>query len=109
MNRKVEKRPDSNTGKIACDVHDSSGNVFLDLCSADDAAEILRLRADLMAEVRRWVSDQGLPPADAAEILQVSQSRIFDLVCGNWEKFSLETLVVLVIRCGFKLSLSKAA
>lgn len=90
-------------------IHESSGNVFLDLGYTSDDAEILSLRADMMAEVRRWISDQGLTPAEAAKILQVSQSRIFDLVCGNWEKFSLETLVVLVIRCGFKLSLSKAA
>lgn len=109
MNRKVEKRLDSNAGKIALDVHDSSGNVFLDLGYASEDAEILRLRADLMAEVRRWVSDQGLTPAEAAKILQVSQSRISDLVRGKCEKFSLEALVVLVIRCGFKLSLSNAA
>ncbi len=109
MNHKGEKRQDSNAGKIALDVHDSSGNVFLDLGYASDEAEILRLRADMMAEVRKWVSDQGLTPTEAAKILQVSQSRISDLVCGKCEKFSLETLVVLVIRCGFKLSLSKAA
>ena len=109
MNRKVEKRPDSNAGKIPLDVHDSSGNVFLDLGYASDDAEILRLRADMMAEVRKWVSDEGLTPAEAAKILQVSQSRIADLVRGKCEKFSLEALVGLVIRCGFKLSLSKAA
>ena len=109
MNRKVEKRPDSNAGKIPLDVHDSSGNVFLDLGYASDDAEILRLRADMMAEVRKWVRDQGLATAEAAKILQVSQSRISDLVCGSWEKFSLETLVVLAIRSGFKLTLTKAA
>ena len=90
-------------------IHESSGNVFLDLGYTSDDAEILSLRADMMAEVRRWISDQGLTPAEAAKILLVSQSRISDLVCGNWEKFSLEALVVLAIRCGFKLSLSKAA
>lgn len=90
-------------------IHESSGNVFLDLGYASDDAELLRLRADMMAEVRKWVHGQGLTPAEAAEILQMSQSRISDLVCGNWEKFSLEALVALVIRCGFKLSLSKAA
>lgn len=34
-----------------------SDNVFLDLGYASDDAEILRLRADMMAEVRRWISD----------------------------------------------------
>jgi len=99
-----------NWGKIMKNkIHESSGNVFLDLGYASEDAEILMLRADMMAKVRRWVSDQGLTQTEAAEILRVSQSRISDLVCGKCEKFSLEALVVLVIRCGFKLSLSKAS
>ena len=88
-------------------IHDSSGNVFLDLGYASEDAEILMLRADMMAKVRRWVSDQGLTPAEAAEILQVSQLRISDLVRGKWEKFSLEMLIVLAMRSGFNLTLSK--
>lgn len=91
------------------EIHESSGNVFLDLGYASEDALILRLRADLMAVVRKWICDQGFSPAEAAEILQVSQSRISDLVRGKCEKFSLETLVVLAIRSGFKLTLTKAA
>ncbi len=67
------------------------------------------MRADLMAEVRKWISDQGLTQAEAAEILQVSQSRISDLVRGKWEKFSLEMLIILAMRSGFNLTLSKVA
>lgn len=91
------------------EIHESSGNVFLDLGYSSEDAEILRMRADLMAEVRRWISDQGLTQAEAAEILQVSQSRISDLVRGKWEKFSLEMLIVLAMRSGFNLTLSKVA
>ncbi len=91
------------------EIHESSGNVFLDLGYSSEDAEILRMRADLMAEVRKWISDQGLTQAEAAEILQVSQSRISDLVRGKWEKFSLEMLIVLAMRSGFNLTLSKVA
>ncbi len=91
------------------EIHESSGNVFLDLGYSSEDAEILRMRADLMAEVRRWISDQGFTQAEAAEILQVSQSRISDLVRGKWEKFSLEMLIVLAMRSGFNLTLSKIA
>ena len=109
MKRRDERQLSGNIDKIMPDVHDSSGNVFLDLGYASEDAEILRLRADLMAVVRKWICDQGFSPAEAAEILQVSQSRISDLVRGKCEKFSLETLVVLAIRSGFKLTLTKAA
>ena len=44
--------------------------------------------------------DQGLTQAEAAEILQVGQSRISDLVRGKWEKFSLEMLIVLASNPG---------
>jgi len=91
------------------DVRKSSGNVFLDLGYSSEDAEILRMRADLMAEVRSWIKQNDLTQARAAEILQVSQSRISDLVRGKWEKFSLEMLIVLAIRSGFKLTLSRAA
>lgn len=88
-------------------IQDSSGNIFLDLGYSHEDAEILKMRADLMAEVRRWISDNSLTQAEAAEVLQVSQSRISDLVRGKWEKFSLEMLIVLAIRSGFNLTLSK--
>ncbi len=91
------------------DIQDSTGNIFLDLGYSREDAEILKMRADLMAEVRRWISDNTLTQAEAAEVLQVSQSRISDLVRGKWEKFSLEMLIVLAMRSGFNLTLSKVA
>ncbi|PKL42009.1 MAG: transcriptional regulator [Candidatus Riflebacteria bacterium HGW-Riflebacteria-1] len=91
------------------DIQDSTGNIFLDLGYSREDAEILKMRADLMAEVRRWISDNSLTQAEAAEVLQVSQSRISDLVRGKWEKFSLEMLIVLAMRSGFNLTLSKVA
>ncbi|HAE39539.1 MAG TPA: transcriptional regulator [Candidatus Riflebacteria bacterium] len=91
------------------EIHESSGNVFLDLGYSHEDAELLRLRADLMAEVRSWIKENGLTQAQAAEILQVSQSRISDLVRGKWEKFSLEMLIILAMRSGFNLTLSRVA
>lgn len=37
---------------------------------------------------------------EAAERLQVTQSRVSDLVRGKWEKFSLETLITFEARLG---------
>jgi len=78
---------------MTSEIHESSGNVFLDLGYSREDAEILKMRADLMAEVRGWIKQNDLTQARAAEILHVSQSRISDLVRGKWEKFSLEMLI----------------
>lgn len=90
-------------------IQESSGNVFLDLGYTSEESAILKMRADLMAEVRKWIDEQNLTQAEAAETLQVSQSRVSDLVRGKLEKFSLEMLIVLAMRSGLNLTLSRAS
>ena len=87
----------------------SSGNVFIDLGYSPDEAAILQMRADLMADLRKWIKTKRLTQAKAAEILCVSQSRISDLIRGKWERFSLEMLIALATRAGMHISLRKAA
>jgi predicted XRE-type DNA-binding protein len=90
-------------------VVNSSGNVFIDLGYSPDEAAILQMRADLMADLRKWIKAKRLTQAKAAEILGVSQSRVSDLIRGKWEKFSLEMLITLATRAGMRVSLRKAA
>jgi predicted XRE-type DNA-binding protein len=87
----------------------SSGNVFIDLGYSPEEAAILQMRADLMADLRKWIKARRLTQARAAEILGVSQSRISDLIRGKWERFSLEMLITLATRAGMHISLRKAA
>jgi predicted XRE-type DNA-binding protein len=87
----------------------SSGNVFTDLGFTPDEAAILKMRADLMADLRRFIEAKKLTQAQAAQMLGVSQSRVSDLVRGKWEKFSLEMLITLATRAGMHISLSRAA
>ena len=87
----------------------SSGNVFTDLGYSPDEAAILQMRADLMADLRKWIKAKRLTQAKAAENLGVSQSRISDLIRGKWERFSLEMLITLATRAGMRVSLRKAA
>jgi predicted XRE-type DNA-binding protein len=68
----------------------SSGNVFIDLGYSPDKAAIFQMRADLMADLRKWIKAKRLTQAKAAEVLGVSQSRVSDLIRGKWERFSLE-------------------
>ena len=87
----------------------SSGNVFIDLGYPPDEAAILQMRADLMADLRKFIKTKKLTQARAAEILGVSQSRVSDLIRGKWERFSLEMLITLATRAGMHVTLRKAA
>ena len=91
------------------DVQKSSGNVFIDLGFPADEAAILQMRADLMADLRKFIKAKKLPQAKAAQILGVSQSRVSDLIRGKWERFSLEMLITLAMRAGMRITLKKAA
>ncbi len=90
-------------------VVNSSGNVFVDLGYSPDEAAILQMRADLMADLRKFIKAKKLTQARAAQILGVSQSRVSDLIRGKWEKFSLEMLITLATRAGMRVTLRKAA
>ena len=87
----------------------SSGNVFVDLGFSPEEADILQMRADLMADLRQFIEKKKLTQVEAARILGVSQSRVSDLVKGKWEKFSLEMLITLATRAGMRVRLHRAA
>jgi predicted XRE-type DNA-binding protein len=88
---------------------DSSGNVFIDLGYSPEEAAILQMRADLMADLRKFIKAKKLTQAKAAEILGVSQSRVSDLTRGKWERFSLEMLITLATRAGMHVIVKTAA
>jgi len=87
----------------------SSGNVFLDLGFPPEEAAVLKLRSDLMCDLREFIDRNRLTQSQAARLLGITQSRVSDLVRGKWEKFSLEMLITLVARTGRKVQLKLAA
>ena len=86
----------------------SSGNVFVDLGYSPDEAAIFQMRADLMADLRKFIKAKRLTQSKAAQILGVSQSRVSDLIRGKWERFSLEMLITLATRAGIRVTLKRA-
>ena len=87
----------------------SSGNVFVDLGYSPDEAAILQMRADLMANLRKFIKARKLTQSKAAKMLSVNQSRVSDLTRGKWEKFSLEMLIILATKAGMRVTLKTAA
>ncbi len=58
----------------------ADGNVFADL-GLDDA-ENLRLRAQLMIEVKRFVEDSGLKQREAAKAMGTTETRLSEILHG---------------------------
>lgn len=90
-------------------ITESSGNVFADLGFDPGEAAILQMRAKLLNDLQTFVTSNELTPIEAAEQLGIAHSRAMDLVQGKWEKFSLETLIMLEARIGRQVILELAA
>ena len=82
----------------------SSGNVFRDLGFADDEAENLRVRADLMISLSKLIEDRGLTQAQAAKLLGVTQPRVSDLIRGKIQLFSVDSLIEMLGHAGVQVS-----
>ena len=86
-------------------MHRSSCNVFADLGFEKQTAENLRIRADLMIELRDLIRRKGLTQAQAAKLFGVSQPRISDLVRGKIAQFTIDMLVNMLARAGKRVVL----
>ena len=80
-----------------------SGDVFADLGFSPAESRNLRLRAQMMTALRKFIENEGLTQADAAKRLKVSQPRISDLTRGKISRFSLDTLVNMLSDAGLEV------
>ncbi len=64
----------------------------------------MRMRAELMIEVQRYVAASGLTQSAAARRLGVTQPRLNDLLRGRIDKFSLDALVMMLARAGCRVA-----
>ena len=88
---------------------ESCGNVFLDLGFPPEEAAVLKMRADLMIDIRKAIIAKKLTQAAGARLLGVAQPRVSDLVRGKWDRFSLEMLITFAMKLGIEVSLKRAA
>lgn len=70
-----------------------------------EAAANMRVRADLMIEVQRYVKGSKLTQAEAAMRLGITQPRHNDLLRGRIDKFSVDALVIMLTRVGKRVAL----
>lgn len=76
----------------------ANGNVFADL-GLDDAPN-LKLRAELMGEISRYVKQHKLTQIKAADLFGTNQPRLNDVLNGRIEKCTIDRLVKMLASVG---------
>src|ERR1035437_4373656 len=104
----VHAEDDQKSGHIT----PADGNVFADLgftqkqakavCRQADAriAKSQKLKKDAAIAIAQWMQSEKLTQVAASEILDVSRPRVSDLVNAKLSRFSLDTLVTMLLRTG---------
>jgi len=82
------------------EVIQGSSNVFEDLGFAPEEALNLKIRADLMLNIRRFTQSQGWTQKQAALFFGETQPRISDLINGDIERFSIDKLIIMLAKAG---------
>ena len=83
-----------------------STNVFEDLGFEVEEAANLKVRADLMLDLRRFIQDQGWTQVEAAAYFGETQPRISNLMTGAVDRFSIDKLIVLLSRAGLTVEVA---
>lgn len=103
---------------IISHVTPADGNVFLDLGFEPEEAARLKAESDrliaeelaikqkLREEVTGWMRANHLKQEEAARILQVTRPRVSDVVNGKLSKFSIDSLIGMVLRTGKSVEIS---
>jgi predicted XRE-type DNA-binding protein len=90
---------------MATKMERSSGNVFRDLGFGPQEAENLRVRSELMIQLRKLIQRRRLTQAGAAKLFGVTQPRVSDLVRGRIHLFSIDMLVKMLAQAGVQVRL----
>jgi len=80
-----------------------SENVFEDLGFEAEEAANLKVRADLMLDLRRYIQKRGWTQGEAATFFAETQPRISNLLKGEISRFSIDKLINLLARAGLEV------
>jgi predicted XRE-type DNA-binding protein len=75
-------------------------NVFKDLGFGDEEAANLKIRADLMISLQKFIKSQNWTQVEAANFFGETQPRISNLMNGDIDRFAIDKLVQMLLRAG---------
>ena len=80
--------------------------IFEDIGFDKQEAANMKVRAELLLEIREYIRKKGLKKKDAAALLGINQSEITALMKDHIFKFSIEALVNMLARAGLELKIT---
>jgi predicted XRE-type DNA-binding protein len=80
-----------------------SNNVFEDLGFDAEEAISLKVRADLMLDLKKYIQVQGWTQEQAAAFFEETQPRISNLMNGEIGRFSVDKLIDMLARAGMEV------
>ncbi|WP_068639655.1 helix-turn-helix domain-containing protein [Thauera butanivorans] len=85
------------------EVQRSSGNVFADLALPD--AEKLKIKTDLVVEIRKAMRALGLTQQEAAKRMGISQPKVSGMMRGDFTNLSERKLMDCLNRLGYDIEI----
>ncbi len=80
-----------------------SNNVFADLGFSPEEALNLKIRADLMLNIKGFIQTKGWTQKQAALFFDETQPRISDLMNGDIDRFTIDKLVMMIAKTGMDI------
>lgn len=78
-------------------------NVFEDLGFEPDEAANLKIRADLILDLQRYIKKQNWTQQEAAVFFHETQPIISNLMNGDIERFNIDKLIQMIVKTGMKV------
>ena len=85
------------------EVTQGSDNVFEELGFDAEEAAHLKVRADLMLDLRKYIEAKGWTQSQAASFFGETQPRISNLMKGEISRFSIDKLINMLTRAGMQV------
>ena len=70
-----------------------------------EAAANMKVRSQLMLQLKSHITNSGLSQADAAKVLGITQPRVSDLMRGKINLFAIDALVNMAAKAGLHVEL----
>ena len=78
-------------------------NIFEDLGFDAEEAANLKVRADLMLDLRKHILERGWTQEEDAAFFGETQPRISNLMNGDLARFSIDKLIMMLARAGMEV------
>jgi len=80
-------------------------NIWDSIENTPEEAQNMKMRADLMMNIRRYIRNSALSQEQVAQKMGVTQPRVSDLMRGKINLFTIDALTNMAVALGLKIEL----